>query len=61
MAVKNGHFSTAQTVEEFKVLEISPSGKWVKVQNTYGNKFWKSAADITPVEILEEIEKAPKN
>jgi len=50
---KSGGFKSSQVIEEVKILEISPSGKWVKIQNQHGKKFWKSAVDIVPVEILE--------
>ena len=50
---KSGGFSSSQVIEEVKILEISPSGKWVKIKNQHGKKLWKSAVDIVPVEILE--------
>lgn len=52
---KSNNYQQKQTVEEIKILEISPSGKWVKIQNMNGNKFWKSVADITPIEVLAGI------
>lgn len=50
---KGDGYASPQRVEEIKVLEIAPSGNWVKIQNQYGNKFWKSASDIILIEILE--------
>lgn len=42
-------------VAEYKVLEFSPSGTWVKLQNTNGNKFWKAIQDVALVEILRDL------
>jgi len=52
----NRYFSSQKsTVEEIKILEVSPSENWIKIQNMNGNKFWKNADDIKPVEVLESI------
>lgn len=50
-----GSYSKA-TVEEIKILEISPSKKWVKIQNQHGQKFWRQIDDIKPIEVLQYIE-----
>ena len=42
-------------VTEYRILEVSPSGVWVKVMNLYGNKFWKPLAEIAFIEELREI------
>ena len=42
-------------VTEYRVLEISPSGNWVKLQNLNGNKFWKPVAECSLVEELREL------
>lgn len=55
VAEKGRGYSSPQTVEELKILEISPSGNWVKIQNMNGQKFWKSASDITPIEVLAHL------
>ena len=47
-------------VTEYRILEVSPSGVWVKVMNLYGNKFWKPLAEIAFIEELREI-KPPSN
>jgi len=47
-------------VQEFKVLEVSPSGNWVKLLSNYGgNKFWRTISDIGFVELLQELESRP--
>jgi hypothetical protein len=53
VASKGQGFLAAQTVEEIKILEVSPSGNWVKIQNQHGNKIWKNQSDIILIEILE--------
>mgnify|MGYP003475018448 CR=1 FL=1 len=57
---KSSGYNQQQKIEEIKILEISPSGKWVKIQNMNGNKFWKMSSDIVPLEILFQIEEKPK-
>lgn len=39
-------------VDEYRILEVSPSGNWVKLQSIYGNKFWKAIAEVSFVEEL---------
>ena len=43
-------------VDEYKIIELSPSEMWVKLQNIHGNKFWKSITEISYVEELLSIE-----
>lgn len=47
-------------VDEFKVLEFSPSGNWIKLMNIYGSKFWKKTTDISFIEELTTIERCPE-
>jgi len=49
------------SVEEYKILETSPSGQWVKLMNYNGRKFWKPIATISVVEVLKDLytEKSP--
>ena len=54
LKVSGGRFSN-ESVTEYKILEIAPSGNWVKLQNIGGNKFWKSLTEISFVEKLQEI------
>lgn len=53
VAEKGSGYTSGQTISEIKILEVSPSGNWVKIQSQHGNKFWKSVSDIVPIEILE--------
>ncbi len=50
----------AASVEEAKILEVSPSGAWVKIMNIYGNKYWKGINEVTIVEQLEAKPEYPK-
>jgi len=56
---KERGYSSSSKVEEIKILEISPSGTWIKIQNMNGNKFWKHYSDITPVEVLSNLDPKP--
>lgn len=44
------------TVEEVKVLEVSPSGNWVKLMNINGNKYWRPVVNIALIETLIDLE-----
>ena len=46
-------------VQEFKVLEVSPSKGWVKLMNLNGHKFWKPVASISFLEELKDFEQCP--
>jgi hypothetical protein len=61
VAEKERGYNSKQTVEEIKILEISPSGNWVKTQNMNGNKYWKHSSDIVPMEVLASLETKPSN
>lgn len=54
-----GYRSTEVT--EYKVLEVSPSGVWVKLMNLYGNKFWKPVQEVAFIEELREIKPGPRD
>jgi len=45
----------SKSVEEFKIIETSPSRNWVKVMDQHGRKFWRMVADISIVEILIDL------
>ena len=56
----SGRWYGAEPVEEYRVLEVSPSGNWVRLLNTNGNKFWRAVTEIALVEVLKVLEPAPK-
>ena len=58
---ERGYSSSNKTVKEIKILEISPSGNWVKIMNDNGNKHWLHYADINPIEVLSNLETKPSN
>jgi len=57
VAEKEHSYRSEKTVKEIKILEISPSGNWIKIMNDNGNKFWKHYSDITPIEVLAAVNK----
>lgn len=48
-------------IDEYRVLELSPSGNWVKLMNLHGLKFWKPVTALSFVEELIDLssERAP--
>jgi len=57
VAEKEHGYGTSKIVKEIKILEVSPSGNWVKVMNDHGNKYWVHYSAITPIEVLAAINK----
>ena len=47
-------------VQEYKVLEISPSGAWVKLMNPDGRKLWEAAKSLAVVETLADVMRRPQ-
>lgn len=45
--------------EEYRVLEFSPKGEWVRLMNPHGLKFWAPAKDVGVIETLAQPEKVP--
>ena len=42
-------------VEEYRILEVSVSGNWVKLQNRHGNKLWHAVTEVSFVEELRDF------
>lgn len=58
--IERGSFSNRNsTVEELKILEVSPSENWVKIQDKDGRKYWKLWADLVIAEVLINLPKPP--
>jgi hypothetical protein len=41
-----------------KILEVSPSEKWLKIQDCDGRKYWKAVSAVQFVETLAHVEKS---
>lgn len=54
---ETGTYARAQVVKEYRVMEVSPSGGWVKLMDSDGRKYWRSVGDIKPIEVLALLEK----
>ena len=52
-------YRRADTFEEWKILEISPSGSYVRVMNGYGLKKWYLTTAFAVVEVLPLPEPYP--
>lgn len=46
-------------VEEVKILEVSPSGNWVKLMNLQGGRFWRARTSVLFVEELHSEKERP--
>ena len=47
-------------VTEFLLMEVSPSGNYVKVRDFDGRRFWKIVSDVRIIEILDFEKEAKK-
>lgn len=52
-------FGYGSQIEEYQVLEVSPSGNYIRLMNAFGKKFWKPIVEVQPVEMLLKIEPNP--
>ena len=59
LTAKKSGYSSDLKIEEVKLLEISPSGQYVKLMDVHGKKYWTPYNLITPIEILADKEKCP--
>jgi len=42
-------------ITEVKFIELAPSRNWVKMMNSYGNKYWKATSEIQVIEVLLDL------
>jgi len=52
--------SPRKSVEEYEVLELSPSEEWVKLKNMDGSQFWEKGINIIIFEKLHTLDKYPE-
>ena len=62
LVTPKGSFRNARA-DEVKILEVSPSGNWVKLMGPHGNKYWMPVAEFTLIETLVEfkLDEHPKD
>ena len=51
---RTGRFGIV-SVTEFRVLEVAPSGRWVKLRDLCGVQFWVATEDVSVVEELRDF------
>ena len=54
-------YATAGSFTEFRVLEVSPSGNYVRMVDAYGRKVWYLTAVVTVLETLVLPEPYPRS
>jgi len=55
LLVSGLRYSRQNEVQEYRVLEASPSGNWIRLMNAFGNKFWKPVGEVSVVEVLQDL------
>lgn len=58
MTVKEQAYSSPR-IEEWKILEVSPSGNYVRIMSCFGAKHWHPVIACTIVEALMQPEPNP--
>ncbi len=58
MTVKETGYASPR-IEEWKILEASPSGNYVRIMNCFGRKHWHPVVACTIVECLMQPEPNP--
>lgn len=58
MTVKENGYASPR-IEEWKILEASPSGNYVRIMNCHGNKHWHPIIACSIVETLTPLEPNP--
>lgn len=60
LVVENARIgSRDQIVQEVLIMEVSPSGNFTKIRDMNGRKYWKHTSDVTPIEVLLNLETSP--
>lgn len=59
VAEKERGYSSESTVKEILIMEVSPSGNFTKIRDMDGRRYWKHTSEITPIEVLLNLEKSP--
>jgi hypothetical protein len=59
VAEKTGSFIDTSKVVEFTIIEIAPSGNFIKLRDMNGRRYWKAKVDVKIIEALENIEVNP--
>lgn len=44
-----------ERVKEYRVLEVSPSGQWVRLKDENGTKYWLAVVEVSLVEELRDL------
>lgn len=60
MSLKQGPWGHSVAYDEMRVLEVSPSGNFVRLMNTFGRKFWRPVVDCALIEALTPLEPHPE-
>ncbi len=60
LKINKNRYYKPSNIEEFKIIEISPSQNFIKLLSIYGNKFWTPIAETSLIEVLKDLEKRPQ-
>ncbi len=58
-ALKNSPWGEDDVYDEYRVLEVSPSGNFVRLLTCFGRKFWRPVTDVALIEALKPFEPHP--
>lgn len=59
VAKEKAGYSVETIVIEVLIMEVSPNGNYTKIRDMDGRRYWKHTSEITPIEVLLNLEKSP--
>ena len=59
LTAKPQHYRSTPEVAELSILEVSPSGEWLKTMDMNGRKYWNQTTAVTVIEPLDIREPHP--
>lgn len=52
---------TVGSIQEYRILEVSPSGNYTRIMDAFGHKIWRLSTDLIVVETLVMPEPYPRD
>jgi len=47
-------------VAEYLILEVAPSGQWIKTRNIDGRREWVATENVAAIEVLTMLDARPR-
>ena len=60
VAERKHGYSAVQMVAEYLILEVAPSGQWIKTRNIDGRREWVATENVAAIEVLTMLDARPR-